>query len=1082
MKPLPLFSATALLLLSGVMSATAQSTVPQYLAAPTADSGNAPWVDNIYDDAFVPAPPRQVAPTRPARVLSRNGFDSVQVNVDALGLNIVGDAANEPTIAIDPTNPDNIVIGWRQFDTIQSNFRQAGYAYSHDGGQTWTFPGVLDPGVFRSDPVLDADSAGNFYYCGLTSDGGDNYNVHVWKSGDGGVSWGPPAYAHGGDKQWMAIDRSGGASDGNIYICWQRYANCCGPLTFTRSLDGGQTFEYPVEVPMGPSFGTTAVGPDGDVYVFGVQAGGGGPYYQFLLAHSTNAADPNQTPLFDTGNVLLGGNLLLGAGPNPGGLLGQAQVVVDQSNGPSRGYAYVLCSVESTIADDPMDVHFRRTENGGASWIPGKRINNDPSDNGAWQWFGTIAVAPDGRLDVVWNDTRNTAEANRCQLFYAYSIDYGDTWKGNVPVSPVFDSFLGWPNQNKLGDYYHMVSDDVHANLAYAATYNGEQDVYFIQLGDCDDNGVHDSIDIQNGAADLNDNGIPDTCEDCNGNTIPDDLDIANGTSADCNNNGNPDECDLADGYSDDCNGNSTPDECELADGTATDCNGNGILDECDVVSGASLDCNGNTTPDECEISPTELDEFFADDPATGKVFGASIAASGQRALIGAYGDATNGANSGAAYIFRRDMATWVQEAKLLPADGGAGDHFAVGLALSGDVAVVGAPLDDVTGSDSGSAYVFRYDGQNWSQEAKLTPSDTTPGQYFGYGVAISGETIFVGAPLDDQYGEASGTVYVFGREGANWVQQGKLTRPDGHVAQIFGLSLAADDDTLVVGAFYDNESATNAGAAYVYRLTGGTWELEAKLRASDGGSNDTLGTAVDVQGDYAIVGAPGDDDGGTDAGAAYVFRRIGATWSEHAKLAPGGLVDGDYAGESVHIGNGYALLTSLGHDEGATDVGAVFPYQLLGSNWSPLGMLIPDDAHAGNAFGIGLAVIDATALIGAAGDAQGGQNAGSVYHFDLAAGDCNGNGVPDDCDISDGTSTDLNGNGRPDECEALGDLNCDGVVDLVDIDAFVLAILRPAQYAAQYPDCDTTRADCNGDGVADLFDVDNFVALIVPR
>ena len=115
--------------------------------------------------------PREDMPTSPPCVLrSRDGYVSVQVNVNAGGQNIVGDAANEPSMAVDPTNRKNIVIGWRQFDTIASDFRQAGWGYSHNGGRTWTFPGVIDPGVFRSDPVLDADADGNIYYNSLTAD------------------------------------------------------------------------------------------------------------------------------------------------------------------------------------------------------------------------------------------------------------------------------------------------------------------------------------------------------------------------------------------------------------------------------------------------------------------------------------------------------------------------------------------------------------------------------------------------------------------------------------------------------------------------------------------------------------------------------------------------------------------------------------------------------------------------------------------------------------------------------------------------------------------------------------------------
>jgi hypothetical protein len=109
-------------------------------------------------------------------------YVSVQANVDALGQNIVGDAANEPSIAVDPTNPASIVIGWRQFDTIASNFRQAGWAFSTDAGATWDFPGVLTPGVFRSDPVLGADTGGNVFYQSLD----DGFSVQVFKSLDAG--------------------------------------------------------------------------------------------------------------------------------------------------------------------------------------------------------------------------------------------------------------------------------------------------------------------------------------------------------------------------------------------------------------------------------------------------------------------------------------------------------------------------------------------------------------------------------------------------------------------------------------------------------------------------------------------------------------------------------------------------------------------------------------------------------------------------------------------------------------------------------------------------------------------------------
>ena len=135
-------------------------------------------------------------------------FQGVQVNVDSMGNNIWFDAANEPSLAIDPSNPSRMVIVWRQFDTMESNFRQAGCAYSHDRGQTWTFNGPIDPGVYRSDPVVDTDLDGNFYFYSLHNNNG-YYSCQLFKSPDGGITWSEPIFAFGGDKSWMVIDKTG---------------------------------------------------------------------------------------------------------------------------------------------------------------------------------------------------------------------------------------------------------------------------------------------------------------------------------------------------------------------------------------------------------------------------------------------------------------------------------------------------------------------------------------------------------------------------------------------------------------------------------------------------------------------------------------------------------------------------------------------------------------------------------------------------------------------------------------------------------------------------------------------------------
>ena len=513
----------------------------------------------------VPVKPPAIRVTRenlsrsPRQVVVRGLHRSVQVNVDALQNNIVGDAANEPSLAIDPTNPDNIVIGWRQFDTIASDFRQAGMAYSHDGGETWTFPGVLDPGQFRSDPVLAADAAGIFYYYSLSSTTTTEYFVSM----DKGLTWAAPTFSPGGDKNWQTIDRSGGTGDGHVYPIWNSQFTCCAPGTdFARSTNSAATFDGPFVLPQHPKWGTNDVGPDGELYIVGTTLSGTG----HLMLRSDNARNAGVTPTFPLiRSISLGGLTTSGGSPNPGGLLGQVWVAVDSSSGASRGNVYVLGSVDPA-GSDPLDVHFVRSTDGGQTWSAPARVNDDPTTNGAFQWFGTMSVSPEGRIDVVWNDTRAGA-ATTSELYYAYSTDEGLTWSSGLPVSPSFDSTVGYPVQNKIGDYYHMVSLTDFAGLAYSATFNGEQDVYYVKVGDCNANGAHDAVDIQTSASpDVNADGVPDECEpDCNENGVPDSTDIGSGTSQDCNVNGAPDECDISTGASIDCDDDGVPDECDVA-------------------------------------------------------------------------------------------------------------------------------------------------------------------------------------------------------------------------------------------------------------------------------------------------------------------------------------------------------------------------------------------------------------------------------------------------------------------------------------------------------------------------------------
>jgi len=463
----------------------------------------------------------------PARSWSRGPFLSVQVNVDGSGNNIVGDAANEPSLAISSVDPNQIVIGWRQFDSVTSNFREAGFAYSSNRGQSWTFPGVLDEGVFRSDPVLGADADGNFYYSSLTVVDDVYYRAALFKSSDGGASWSAPVDAYGGDKQWITIDRTTGPGRGNLYEIWTSSYSCCGVTDFSRSIDGGLSFESPLPL-ASPAVrsGTIDIGPDGNVYIAGMGAGTGN-LKTIYVKRSTDAQDALVTvPTFAVSSLNLDGIVPFGIPLNPAGSPGQIWLSTDHSGGATSGNVYVLAT-SAPSSGDPTDVVFSRSVDDAATWSNVVRVNDDDPDAAAWQWFGTMSVAPNGRIDAVWNDTREDPTHVRSTLFYSFSYDAGHNWWPNRPVSPDFDSTVGFPNQNKIGDYYHMLSDDGGANVAYAATFNGEQDVYFLRVpADCNGNGVEDDCDLSCGepagrcdvpgcGAEPDDdaNGIPDACQ-----------------------------------------------------------------------------------------------------------------------------------------------------------------------------------------------------------------------------------------------------------------------------------------------------------------------------------------------------------------------------------------------------------------------------------------------------------------------------------------------------------------------------------------------------------------------------------------
>ncbi len=396
--------------------------------------------------------------------------------------------------------------------------------------------------------------------------------------------------------------------------------------------------------------------------------------------------------------------------------------------------------------------------------------------------------------------------------------------------------------------------------------------------------------------------------------------------------------------------------------------------------------------------------------------------------------------------VTRGSQVNFVRQAYAKASNTGANDHFGYSVALDGDTLVVGAPEEDSAGTggdndakDAGAVYVFVRTGATWSQQAYLKASNTGAGDRFGWSVALSGDTLVVGAPREDSAGSGAdndaadaGAAYVFVRTGSTWTQEAYLKASNAGVGDQFGWSVALDVDTLVVGALLEDsaetgttgtgadDNAANSGAAYVFVRSGTTWTQEAYVKASNTGAGDVFGVSVALSGNTMAVGASGEssivtdnpaNNGAPSAGAVYVFVRSGTTWTEEAylKASTPGVADG--FGWSVDLDSNTLVVGApledgagkgVGGDEtsnGALDSGATYVFVRSGATWSKEAYLKASNTGTSDAFGWRVAVSGDTLAVGAPGEdskvmtIDGDQTdnsaltAGAVYVFTRSAG-----------------------------------------------------------------------------------------------
>jgi hypothetical protein len=357
-----------------------------------------------------------------------------------------------------------------------------------------------------------------------------------------------------------------------------------------------------------------------------------------------------------------------------------------------------------------------------------------------------------------------------------------------------------------------------------------------------------------------------------------------------------------------------------------------------------------------------------ASDNAPFYEFGFSVAVSEDTAVIGAPGALFGSTTAGAAYVLTRRGSTWDLQQKLTAGDAESGDTFGWSVAVSGNIIVIGRPFDSEAGFASGSAYVFAREGGVWSQWQKLVPSDLENGDEFGISVSISRDTAVIGTIVGD-------TAYVFVRSENLWIQQQKLAASG---AFTFGAAVAVSGDTAVIGAF---EEGGSTGAAYVFVRNHGVWSQQQKLKPSEFLGASDFGYSVAIKGDTVLVGAPLDLHAGFASGSAFVFVRRRGVWSEQQRLTASDAALGDEFGFFVAVSGDAAVIGAPGGYR-AHATGSAYVFSRSGDSWAQQGKLIASDAAEGDLFGGAVAVSGHTIVIGTPGDDQGGTNSGAAYVY----------------------------------------------------------------------------------------------------